>query len=65
MCENMLLIFLKKPELSALLTKINWALLFFIRLKMRGCYDDYIKALTDVLAVEKQEDYDSSNILKK
>ena len=59
--DDPLLVFESKAKPSSYFS----ALLFFIRLKMRGCYDDYIKALTDVLAVEKQEDYDSSNILKK
>ena len=40
------------------------ALPFLIKLKMKGYYEDYIKALTDVLALEEQEDYDSSFVLK-
>lgn len=58
--DEPLLVFETKAKISSYFS----ALSFLIKLKMKGYYEDYIKALTDVLALEEQEDYDSSFVLK-
>ena len=58
--DEPLLVFETKAKISSYFS----ALSFLIKLKMKGYYEDYIKALTDVLTLEEQEDYDSSFVLK-